>query len=153
MFFHHTDDRMIPYLGSEFVRALLGLDVCDGAAEAPLDLDSGEPLVMPAKMKAQSDDCRYTAQNTTPNGDKPSSLPESKREIGRPAAKKATLSEWVDANINACRSLDSDSLEIMPGDSTKPETLMTSHRARSVVSSLWDRLGHWLNKHTGARER
>jgi hypothetical protein len=89
MFFHHTDDRMIRYLGSEFVRALLGLDACDGAAEALLDLTSGEPLVMPAKMKAQSDDCRYTAQKTTPNGDKLSSLPESKGEIGRPAAKES----------------------------------------------------------------
>ena len=152
MFFHHTDDRMIPYLGSEFVRALLGLDVCDGAAEAPLDLDSGEPLVMPAKIKAQSDDCRYTALKTIPNGDKPSSLPESKREIGRLAAEKATLSESVDPDINACCILDSDSLGITCGDLTNPETLTTPHRARFVVFSLWNRLVHWLNKHTGARE-
>ena len=42
---------MIPYLGEDFVRALLGLDACDGAAEAPLDLDDAKPLVTPAKSR------------------------------------------------------------------------------------------------------
>ena len=37
-------------------------------------------------------------------------------------------------------------------DSTKRETL-TPLRDRSVAFSLWDRLVHWLNKHTGVRER
>jgi hypothetical protein len=61
---------MIPYLEPEFVRALLGLDACDGAAEAPLDLDGAKPPVTPAKMKAESPDCRYTAQRITQNRDK-----------------------------------------------------------------------------------
>ena len=122
MFFHETDGCMIPYLGPDFVWALLGLDACDGS---PFDLDNGEPLVTPARMKAQS----------------------------RAAAEKKTLSEWVDPNINACCFSDSDSLVITPGDKTNPETFTTSHRARPVMFSLWNRLSHWLNKHTGARER
>jgi hypothetical protein len=50
-FFHYTDSHMIPYLGSEFVRALLGLADCDGAAEVPLDLDDAKPPVTHAKIK------------------------------------------------------------------------------------------------------
>ena len=93
---------MIPYLGEDFVRALLGLDACDGAAEAPLDLDDAKPPVTPAKMKAQS----------------------------------------ADPGINARCSLGSDTFLITPGDSTKPETLTTPLRGRSVVFLLWDRLAH-----------
>ena len=146
MFFHHTDSRMIPYLGPEFVRALLGLDACDGAADAPLDLNGVKPTT-PAKMKAQSDDCRYTAQRITPNCDKNSSLPESNRESGWPTAKKTPLSGSADPNLASCTFL------ITPGDSTKRETLTTPLRGRSVVFSLWNRLVHWLNRRTGVRER
>lgn len=39
---------MIPYLGPEFVRALLGLDACDGNAETPHDLDRSKPGVINA---------------------------------------------------------------------------------------------------------
>jgi hypothetical protein len=67
---------MIPYLGSEFVKALLGLAACDEAAEAPLDPDAAKPA-RHERMKAQSDDCRYTAQRITPNCDKNPSGPES----------------------------------------------------------------------------
>lgn len=138
MFFHRTDGRMIPYLGPEFVRALLGLE----AAEAPLDLDGAKPSVTLAKTKAQSDDCSYTAQRITPNSGKKSSVPEPNRETGWPTAKKTP-----------CCFLDSGTFLITPGDSTKRQTLTTPLRGRSIVFSLWDRLVHWLNKHAGARER
>lgn len=153
MFFHETDGRMIPYLGPDFVRALLGLDACDGSREEPLSLDSGESLVTPAKLKAQNEDWRYAAQQISPNCDQESPLPESKGEIGSPAAEKVPLSEWVQGKIDACCLSDSDNLVITAGDETNRETLTTSHRVRSVASSLWDRLALWLNKHTGARER
>ena len=118
MFFHRTDGLMIPYLGPEFVRALLGLDACDGAAEARLDLDGAKPPVTPPKMNTQSDDCRYSAQRLTPNCDKNSTLPESKRESGWPTAKKTPLSGSADPDSNACCFLDSGSFLITPGDST-----------------------------------
>jgi hypothetical protein len=113
MFFHRMDCRMIPYLGEDFVRALLGLDACDGAAEAQLDLDDAKPLVTPAKMKAQS----------------------------------------ADTDINPCCFLHSGTFLITPDDSTKRETLTSPLRGRSVVFPLWDRLVHWLNKHSGPGER
>lgn len=153
MFFHKTDGRMIPYLGPDFVRALLGLDACDGPAEASLDLDSAEPLMRASKMRAQSNDCRYTAERITSNNDKQSSLPESKREIGRATAKKDALSESTDADINPCGFSDSEGFVMTPSDSTERETLTTPLRGRFVVFSLWDRLVYWLNKHTGTRER
>ena len=141
MFFHHTDSHMIPYLGSEFLKALLGLDACDGTAEAPLDLDGAEPPVTSAKMKAQNDGCRYVAQRISTNRDNNSSLPESNRN-------KTPLSGSADPDNNACCFLDSGTFLI-----TERETLTTPLRSPSVVFSLWDRLVQWLNKHTGARER
>jgi hypothetical protein len=59
MFFHHTDSRVIHYLGPEFVRALLGLGVCEGAGcRGVARLGWGAiPPMAPAKVKAQSDDC------------------------------------------------------------------------------------------------
>ena len=142
---------MIPYLGPEFARTLLGLDACDGTVEAPLDLDDAKLPMTPAKMKAQSDNCRYPAQRITPDCDKNSSLAESNRESGWPTPK--TLSRSVDLDSNACCFLDSGTFLITPGSSTKRETLATPVRVRSIVFLLWDRLVHWLNEHTGARER
>jgi hypothetical protein len=87
---------MFPYVGPEFVRALLGLDACEGAVDARLDLDGAKSPVTPAKVKG--------------------------------------------------------TFSITPSDPIKRETPTTPPRGRSVVFSLWDRLVHWLNKHTGARE-
>lgn len=154
MFLHHTDGRMIPFLGPEFVRALLGFDACDGAVEAPLDLDGARPLVTPAKMNAQSDDCRYIPQRiTTPKLRQNSSLPDSNRETSWAAANKSPLSASADPDSNACYFLDSGTFLITPADSSQREVLTTLLQGRSVVFSLWDRLVHWFNKHTGATER
>ena len=140
---------MIPYFGAECVRALLGLDACDGAADVPLDLDGAKPPESPAKTKAQSDDCRYTAERIVLNCDKDATSPESNIESGWPTGKKTPPQESVDPDSKVCSFL----VSATPGYPTKPEKLTTPHRGRSAVFSLWDRLIHWLNKHTGVRER
>jgi hypothetical protein len=53
---------MIPYLGSEFVRALLDLSGCDEPAADPLGAKARTPLVSHEEADAEGDERRITAQ-------------------------------------------------------------------------------------------
>jgi hypothetical protein len=56
---------MIPYLGPEFVRALLDLFGCDETAVDPLGAKVRTPLVSHEEGVAEGDERRITAQGTT----------------------------------------------------------------------------------------
>jgi hypothetical protein len=65
-----TRSPMIPYLGSDFVRALLGLSACDETAVGPLGAKARTPPVSHEEADAQGDERRITAHGlTTQSGD------------------------------------------------------------------------------------